>query len=55
MWQWREGILLQEFQNPGAESQPGAFMDVENKKESKKNAVRVVYQYKEQPALLQDL
>lgn len=46
MWQWRqrEGILLQEFKNPGAESQPGAFMDVENKKESNNNAVRVIIQ-----------
>lgn len=57
MWQQRqrEGILLQEFKNPGAESQPGAFMVVENKKESNNNAVRVICQYKEQPALLQDV
>lgn len=27
----REGILLQEFKNPGAESQPGAFMAVTQK------------------------
>lgn len=55
MWQWRKGILLQEFKNPGTEAQPGAFMYVEYKTESKKNAVRVIHQYKEQPALLQDL
>lgn len=30
-------------------------MDVENKKESNNNADRVIYQYKEQPALLQDV
>ena len=48
-------VLLQREWNPGAESQPGAFMVVENKKESNNNAVRVICQYKEQPALLQDV